>query len=68
MRRRYDVECRVGLKHPNPLTGDDAISNDSPGYDPEIPNHSISSQVSKCFKDHFEKANSVIVFNLKQHI
>ena len=29
------------LKHLNPMTGDDVISNDSPGYDPEIPNLSI---------------------------
>ena len=30
------------LKHPDPMTGDDVISSDSPGYDPEIPNLSIS--------------------------
>ena len=53
------------LKHPNPMTGDDVISNDSPCYDPEIPNLSISSQISECVNDHFERANDVIVFNLK---
>ena len=55
------------LKHSNPMTGDDVISDDSPGYDPEIPNLSISSQISKCVKYHFERANNVIVFNLKEH-
>ena len=48
------------------MTGDDVISNDSPGYDPEIPNLSISSQISKCVNDRFERANNVIVFNLKK--
>ena len=56
------------LKHLNPMTGDDIISNDLPGYDPEIPNLSISSQISKCVHDRFEKANNVIVFNLKKHV
>ena len=56
------------LKHPNPMTGDDVIGNDSPGYDPEIPNLSISSQISKCVNDRFERANNVIVFNLKEHV
>ena len=48
------------------MTGDDVIGNDSPGYDPEIPNLSISSQISKCVNDRFERANNVIVFNLKK--
>ena len=50
------------------MTSDDVISNDSPGYDPEIPNLSISSQISKCVNDRFERANNVIVFNLKEHV
>ena len=54
------------LKHPNPITGDDVINNDSPGDDREIPNLSISSQISRCVNDRFERAN-VIVFNLKKH-
>ena len=54
------------LKHRNPMTGD-VINNDSPGYDLEILNLSISSQISKCVNDRFEIANNVIVFNLKEH-
>ena len=50
------------------MTGDDVISNDSQGYDPQIPNLSISSQISKCVNDNFERANNVIVFNLKEHV
>ena len=49
------------------MTGDDVTSNDSPGYHPEIPNLSISSQISICVNDRFERANNVIVFNLKEH-
>ena len=49
------------------MTGDDVISNDSPGYDAETPNLSISSQISKCVNNHFERAN-VIVLNLKEHV
>ena len=60
--------CNLQLKYPNPMTGDDVISNDSPSYDPEIPNLSISSQVSKSVNDHFERANNIIVFNLKEHV
>ena len=52
------------LKHPNPMTGDDVINNDSLGYDLEILNLSISSQISKCVND----VNDVIVFNLKEHV
>ena len=48
------------------MTGD-VINNDSPGYDLEILNLSISSQISKCVNDRFEIANNVIVFNLKEH-
>ena len=56
------------LKHPNPMTGDDVISNDSPCYDPKIPNLSVSSQISKCVNDRLERANNVIMFNLKEHV
>ena len=47
------------LKYCNPKTGEDVISNDSLGYDSEIPHLSISSQISKCVNDHFERANNV---------
>ena len=50
------------------MTGHCVINNDLPGYDPEIPNLSISSQISKCVNDRFEKANNVIVFNLNEHV
>ena len=50
------------------MTDDDVISSDSPGNDPEIPNFSISSQISKCVNDRFERANNVTVFNLKEHV
>ena len=53
------------LKDPNPMTVNDVINNDSPGYDPEISNLSIPSQISKCAYDCFERANNVIVFNLR---
>ena len=53
------------LKDPNPMTVNDVINNDSPGYDPEIPNLSIPSQTSKCAYDCFERANNVIEFNLR---
>ena len=43
------------------MTGDDVINTDSPSDDPEIPNHSISSQISKCVNDCFERASNVIV-------
>ena len=56
------------LKHPNPMTSDDVISNDSPGYDPEIPNLSISSQISKCVIDRFKRSDIVIMFNLNKHV
>ena len=46
------------------MTGDDVINNDSLGYDLEILNLSISSQISKCVND----VNDVIVFNLKEHV
>ena len=49
------------------MTGDDVIINDSPVYDPEICNLSISSQISKCINDCFERANNVIVFYLEEH-
>ena len=50
------------------MTGDDVISNDSPGYDPEIPNLSISSQISKCVIDRFKRSDNVIMFNLNKHV
>ena len=46
------------------MTGDDVINNDSLGYDLEILNLSISSQISKCVND----VNVVILFNLKEHV
>ena len=49
------------------MTGDDVIINDSPVYDPEICHLSISSQISKCINDCFERANNVIVFYLEEH-
>ena len=49
------------------MTGDDVIINYSPGNDPEISNLGISSQISKCVNDRFERANNFIVFNLKKH-
>ena len=64
---RSEVD-NLQLKHSNLMTSDDVISNDSPGYDPEIPNLSISSQVSKCVNGGFERANNVIVFNLKEQV
>ena len=64
LRSRID---NLQLKHPNPITGDDVINNYSPGCDPDIPNLSISSQISKCVNDHFQRANNIIVFNLKEH-
>ena len=59
---------KLQLKHPDLMTGNDVRSNDSPGYDLEIPNHSISSQISKCANDQFERANHVIVLNLKERV
>ena len=53
------------LKDPNLMTVNDVINNDSPGYDPKIPNLSIPSQTSKCAYDCFERANNVIEFNLR---
>ena len=50
------------------MTSDDVISNDSPGYDPEIPNLSISSQISKCVIDRFKRSDIVIMFNLNKHV
>ena len=44
------------------MTGDDVINTDSPSDDPEILNHSISSEISKCVSDCFEGANNVIVY------
>ena len=65
LRSRID---NLQLKHPNLMTGDDVRNNDSPGYDLEIPNHSISSQILKCVNYRFERANHVIALNLKERV
>ena len=49
------------------MTGDGVTNNDSLGDDPEIPNLSISSQISKCVNDCFERAKNVILFTLKEY-
>ena len=69
-----DLSClaseidNLQLKHTSSMTGDDVINNDSPGYDPEIPKLSISSQISKFVNGRFERTNNVMVFNLKEHV
>ena len=50
------------------MTGDYVKSDNSLDYDPKFPNLSISSQISKCVNDRFERANNIIVFNLNEHV
>ena len=64
---RFDID-NLQLKHPNPMTGDDAINNNLPGYDPEIPKLSISSQISNCVNDLFQRANKAEEDNLVESL
>ena len=50
------------------MTGDYVKSDNSLDYDPKFPNLSISSQISRCVNDRFERANNIIVFNLNEHV